>query len=193
MAIWKKKRACRTEKHNIRVWSYSSSPIEERLLHSGLVPDPFTSSLYFFLAFGMGVSSTLNLNAGFYQSYLQNLSDFCLSAACEIKSKCVCAQLISCVQLFATPWTATCQTLLSMESSRQEYWSGLPFPSPGHLPNPGLKPEFSASPCISRWILYHWVTWKAKEQTDHSQKVPILHYPSSLPCNLLLYWIPPLA
>ena len=54
MAIWKKKRACRTEKHNIRVWSYSSSPIEERMLHSGLVPDPFTSSLYFFLAFGTG-------------------------------------------------------------------------------------------------------------------------------------------
>ena len=40
-----------------------------------------------------------------------------------------------------TPWTLACQAPLSMESSRQEYWSGLPFPSPGDLPNPGMKPR----------------------------------------------------
>ena len=40
----------------------------------------------------------------------------------------------------ATPWTATCQVPLSMGCSRQEYWSGLPFPSLGHLPNPGIEP-----------------------------------------------------
>ena len=40
----------------------------------------------------------------------------------------------------ATPWTAACQVSLSMESSRQEYWSGLPFPSPRDVPNPGIKP-----------------------------------------------------
>ena len=44
------------------------------------------------------------------------------------------------VQLFATPWTAACQAPLSMEFSRQEYWSGLPFPSPGDLLNPRIKP-----------------------------------------------------
>ena len=43
-------------------------------------------------------------------------------------------------QLFATPWTAACQAPLSMGFSRQQYWSGLPFPSPGDLPNPGIKP-----------------------------------------------------
>ena len=47
----------------------------------------------------------------------------------------VVVQLLSCVQLSATPWTATCLTPLSMEFSRQEYWSGLLFPSPGDLPN----------------------------------------------------------
>ena len=47
--------------------------------------------------------------------------------------------LISCVQLFATPWTVACQTPLSMESSRQEYWNGLPFPSPGGLSDPGIE------------------------------------------------------
>ena len=41
---------------------------------------------------------------------------------------CVCAQSLSCVQLFVTPWTVTLQVLLSLEFSRQEYWSGLPFP-----------------------------------------------------------------
>ena len=41
----------------------------------------------------------------------------------------------------ATPWTAICQAPLSMGFSRQEYWSGLPFPSPGDLPNPGNKPS----------------------------------------------------
>ena len=44
--------------------------------------------------------------------------------------------------LFATPWTGACRAPLSMEFSRQEYWSGLPFPSPGDLPDPGIKPRF---------------------------------------------------
>ena len=44
----------------------------------------------------------------------------------------------SCLTL-ATPWTVACQAPLSMEFSRQEYWSGLPFPSPGDLPNPGIE------------------------------------------------------
>ena len=50
-------------------------------------------------------------------------------------------QPLSRVQLFVTPWTAAHQAPLSMEFSRQEYWSGLPFPSPGDLPHPGIKPR----------------------------------------------------
>ena len=46
---------------------------------------------------------------------------------------------LSPVQLFATPWTGAHQAPLSMKFSRQEYWSGLPFPSPGDLLNPGIK------------------------------------------------------
>ena len=49
-------------------------------------------------------------------------------------------KLLSRVRLFATPWTVDYQASLSMESSRQEYWSGLPFPSPGDLPDPGIEP-----------------------------------------------------
>ena len=43
-----------------------------------------------------------------------------------------------------TPWTVDCQSPLSMGSSRQEYLSGLPFPSPGDLPSPGIKPRSPA-------------------------------------------------
>ena len=42
---------------------------------------------------------------------------------------------------FETLWTATCQAPLSMEFFRQEYWNWLPFPPPGDLPDPGIKPE----------------------------------------------------
>ena len=66
---------------------------------------------------------------------------------------CVCVKYIkvwkkvkslSCVQLFATPRTVAYQAPQSMEFSRQEYWSGLPFPSLGDLPNPGIKPRSPA-------------------------------------------------
>ena len=48
--------------------------------------------------------------------------------------------LLSHVQLFATAWTVAHQAPLSMECSRQACWSGLPFPSPGDLPEPGIEP-----------------------------------------------------
>ena len=48
---------------------------------------------------------------------------------------------LSSVRLFATPWTVAHQASPSMGFSRQEYWSGLPFPSPGDLPNPGIEPR----------------------------------------------------
>ena len=47
-------------------------------------------------------------------------------------------------QLFATPWTVVSQTPLSMGVSRQKHWSGLPFPSPGDLPDPGIEPGSAA-------------------------------------------------
>ena len=51
---------------------------------------------------------------------------------------------LSHVRLLATPWTAAHQASLSMGFSRQEYWSGLPFPPPGDLPNPGIEPRSPA-------------------------------------------------
>ena len=57
---------------------------------------------------------------------------------------CSCAQLLSLVWLFATPCTSALQAPLSIEFSRQEYRSGLPFPIPGNLPNPEIKPTSPA-------------------------------------------------
>ena len=47
---------------------------------------------------------------------------------------------LSCVQVFVTPWTVAYQAFPSMGFSRQEYWTGLPFPSPEGLPDPGIEP-----------------------------------------------------
>ena len=52
------------------------------------------------------------------------------------------------VPLFSTTWTAACQAPLSMGSSRQEHWSGLPYSPPEDLPNPGLNPGVS---CLLHW------------------------------------------
>ena len=65
-------------------------------------------------------------------------------------------------------WTIACQVPLSMELSRQQYWNGLSFPSPGYLPNPGIKPEFSASPALKTDSLL----------LEPSGKPPDLTYPS---------------
>ena len=59
----------------------------------------------------------------------------CIQTMVKVKVKS-----LSQVRLFATPWTVACQAPLSMGSSRQEEWSGLPFLSPGDLPNTGIKP-----------------------------------------------------
>ena len=60
------------------------------------------------------------------------------------KSKLKLVKCLSHVRLFATPWTVAHQGPPSMGFSRQEYWSGVPFPSPGDLPDPGIKPRSPA-------------------------------------------------
>ena len=64
-----------------------------------------------------------------------------------------CARLLSHVQLFAAPWTVTHQAPLYVGFSKQEHWSGLPFPTPGDLPEPGIKPESLGISYIGRQIL----------------------------------------
>ena len=78
-----------------------------------------------------------------------NAETAALETLMMIACMCVCVRARACVhvhvsvlshvRLFATPWTVACQSPLSMKFSRQEYWSGLPFPSPGDLLDPGME------------------------------------------------------
>ena len=67
----------------------------------------------------------------------------------HVNISCVCACVLSRVRLCVTPWNVACQAPLSMGFPRQEYWSGLSFPSAGDLPDPGIKPTFLVSPALA--------------------------------------------
>ena len=64
-------------------------------------------------------------------------------------NKIFCVQLLSHVLLFVAPWIVAHQAPLSMGFSRQEYWSGLPFPPLGDLPDPGIEPMSLVSPTMA--------------------------------------------
>ena len=66
---------------------------------------------------------------------IKNLNNNLCSLVVKVKMK-----VLSLVRFFATPWTIACQAPPSMGFPREEYWNGLPFPSPGDLPDPGIKP-----------------------------------------------------
>ena len=89
--------------------------------------------------------------------------------------------VLSCVWIFATPWTTARQAPLFLEFSRQEYWSGLPFPSPENLPDPGIRPVFFIS-FIGRQILYHWRHLKGRREPSQMKPSCLLapSWPHSL-------------
>ena len=80
----------------------------------------------------------LSVNLSFSISKVVDLIRLPSRRADEVKSP-------SRVRLFATPWTVAYKSPLSMEFSRQEYWNGLPFSSPGDLPDPGIEPRSPTS------------------------------------------------
>ena len=67
-------------------------------------------------------------------------------------------------RLFATPWTVVHQAALSLGFSRQEYWSGLPCPPPGGLPDPGIKPASLTSPALAGGFFTTSTPREAKSQ-----------------------------
>ena len=76
---------------------------------------------------------------------------------------------LSRVQFFATPRTATYEALPSMGFSRQEYWNGLPFPSPGDLPNPGIEPRspsLQADALPSEWTRCQSGSFHTKQKEE---------------------------
>ena len=73
----------------------------------------------------------------------------------------VCAQLLSRVQLFVTPWTVACQAPLSTGFPKQAYWGGLPCPPPGDLHNAGIEPTSLMSPALAGGFFTTSATWDA--------------------------------
>ena len=90
--------------------------------------------------------------------------------------------------LFVIPWTVAHQAPLSMEFSREEYWSGLPFPSPGELPDPGIKP---GSSCVTVRFFTIWATRKApgKWLRDKSMSSFWHYYYSHITWQLDSIWL----
>ena len=74
-----------------------------------------------------------------------------------------------------TPWTVAHQVPLSMGFSKQKYWSGFPFPSPGDLPNPGTKPRSLTSPALAGGFFMTSATWKSVDYAQtFSNVLPII-------------------
>ena len=80
---------------------------------------------------------------------------------CVCVHTCVCVSVLSRVQVFATPQTVAHQAPLSMGFPRQEYWSVLPFPPPGDLPDPGIEPSSLVSPALVGGFFTNCATWEA--------------------------------
>ena len=95
---------------------------------------------------------------------------------------CVCTSMHSVMSDSATPWTTVHQTLLSMGFSRQGCWSGLPFPFPGHLPNPGIEPASLASPALAGRFFTTSTTWvkHSSQNMQHHIYDPAQHPTSSI-------------
>ena len=75
---------------------------------------------------------------------------------------CCVLSHISCVWLFATPWTIDCQAPLPLGFFRQVYWSGLPCPPPGYIPHPGTEPVSLTSPALAGRLFTTSTTWEAQ-------------------------------
>ena len=80
----------------------------------------------------------------------------------------MCAQLLSHIQVFATPWTVAHQAPLSMGFSKQKYWSGWPLPSPEDLPNPEIEPTFLVSPALAGRFFITSATCEATHTHTHT-------------------------
>ena len=73
----------------------------------------------------------------------------------------ILVQLLSRFRISVVPWTLACQALLSIEFSRQEYWSGLSLHSPGDLQDPGIEPTFLTFPALAGGFFITSTTWEA--------------------------------
>ena len=113
---------------------------------------------------------SLHLAAGLAEGFKEGIRNVNLTID-KVKVKS-----LSCVRLFVTPWTVAYQAPPSMEFSRQEYWSGLPFSSPGDLPNPGIEPR---SPTLQADTLPSEPPGQPIDKTRANRRVPSDYWDSA--------------
>ena len=106
-------------------------------------------------------------------SYLKLFLAGTAEITCCMSTTDTCIILSHWVVWLATPWTIACQVPLPMGFSSQEYWSRLPFPSPGDIPNPGIEPAYPPTPALAG-ILF---TTEPPEKPGHSLR---LHHCAAL-------------
>ena len=115
----------------------------------------------------------------------------------KLKRFACCMCMLICVQLFAIPWTVAHQAPMSRGFPRQEYYSGLPFPTPGDLPDPGIKPTSLGSPALpGRFFTTEpfgnpkpkpfLILWRTKETTDSGTMLLTVVYRWEWPWSCLL-------
>ena len=129
------------------------------------------------------------LGSRFFSSQASKLEHGPWLKCCEILSS---IQLLSHVRLFVTPWMVACQASLSMGLFRPEYWSGLPFPSPGDLPDPGIKPTSPGIFCTGRQVFLFFVFFflplsHLEQRTQLNQTWnpnPLKLWDNNMPANL---------
>ena len=126
-------------------------PLEKRMAtHSGILawripwteePDRLLSMRSQRVGYDWATNTFISLSQSFIGDYLQCKDEKSESQKVKCFDEVLNLNHFSCVWLFETPWIVVCQAPLSMEFSRQEYWSGLPCPHPGDLPNAGIEPR----------------------------------------------------
>jgi len=132
-------------------------PSLENCLHFTFIIFSDVSWFFFFLVLFM--LNDFRLYPGHFE--------YCVTKILKVKVKS-----LSCVRLFATPWPVAYQASQSKGFSRQECWSGLPFPSPGDLPDPGIEPwgvhgaggAWGDAPETSSWE--NWTQPEAQIKSD---------------------------
>ena len=101
----------------------------------------------------------------------------------------MCAQVLSRTWVFAAPWTVAHQASLVMKFSRQEYWSGVPFPLPGDLPDQGIEPMSLASPALAGRFFTTTPCWSINFHSNDENLAPTTHYPYIFSFSIPLYTV----
>ena len=117
-----------------------------------------SSSVFSFSTYAHFFTSRCRSN---HASLMKSLMPQSLTRIKCLINLCVCVCVCVFIPLFATPWTIAHKALLSVEFPKQEYWSGLPFPTTGDLPDPGIRPTSPVSPALAGRFFTTSATWEA--------------------------------